>query len=193
MTWLFDPSPYQHNVFAYWDGGLSEDDIKQIIAIGSSYHEEAGQIGKQDGKGVDDNYRDAEVSWIPLDADTWLNDKMMWIARQLNGLKYQYDLWGFAEKFQFTTYYPNNQHYEWHQDTTDADPPRKMSMVVMLSDPSEYEGGELQIMTQKDPTILEPVKGRVYMFPSHTVHRVTPVTSGIRRSLVIWITGPKLR
>jgi PKHD-type hydroxylase len=66
---------------------------------------------------------------------------------------------------------------------------RKLSLVCQLSDPSEYEGGELQINTGEIFT-PEKQKGTVILFPSYLLHRVTPVTKGTRRSLVLWIEGP---
>jgi PKHD-type hydroxylase len=61
----------------------------------------------------------------------------------------------------------------------------------MLSDPKEFEGGELQIKSDSDNVkTLEQKKGRAWFFPSWTLHRVTPVVTGIRRSLVLWVGGP---
>jgi PKHD-type hydroxylase len=63
----------------------------------------------------------------------------------------------------------------------------------MLSDPSEYDGGDLEIWTGTEPKVLDKTKGIVHAFPSFVMHRVTPVTRGVRRTLVIWIAGPKFR
>jgi PKHD-type hydroxylase len=72
-------------------------------------------------------------------------------------------------------------------------PPRKLSVVLQLSDPSEYEGGDLEIMNCSEPTQVKKEKGLVTAFPSFMLHRVTPVTKGIRRTLVVWLTGPRFR
>ena len=67
-------------------------------------------------------------------------------------------------------------------------------MVLMLSDPSEFEGGQLEIKTDSDnPITLEQKRGRAWFFPSYVLHRVTPVTKGTRRSLVLWIGGPEFK
>ena len=60
---------------------------------------------------------------------------------------------------------------------------RKLSICVQLSDPSDYEGGDLHIRKNKTPR----VKGAVSVFPSFLEHRVETVTSGTRYSLVIWL------
>jgi PKHD-type hydroxylase len=67
-------------------------------------------------------------------------------------------------------------------------------MSLLLSDPSEFEGGELQVKTDSDEAItLEATQGRAWFFPSWALHRVTPVTKGVRRSLVIWVGGPPFK
>ena len=67
-------------------------------------------------------------------------------------------------------------------------------MVLMLSDPSDFIGGQLQIKTESDvPIDLEQKKGRAWFFPSYVLHRVTPVVKGTRRSLVLWVGGPEFK
>jgi PKHD-type hydroxylase len=70
-----------------------------------------------------------------------------------------------------------------------------MSIVIQLTDPSEYEGGDFEIDSQYPQLPKEEIreKGSVLVFPSFIPHRVTPVTKGVRRSLVSWIEGPKFR
>ena len=76
----------------------------------------------------------------------------------------------------------------------DRHAPRKLSLSMLLSDPSEFEGGEFQVKTDDDNVKqLETVKGRAWFFPSYTLHRVAPVTKGVRRSLVLWVGGPPFR
>jgi PKHD-type hydroxylase len=98
---------------------------------------------------------------------------------------------------QYTVYESDTQgHYTWHQDTgvnlTDL-APRKLSMVLQLSDPSEYEGGNLQVMTEISPQTVKKQRGLVAVFPSYVLHQVTPVTQGTRQSLVAWISGPQFK
>ena len=67
-------------------------------------------------------------------------------------------------------------------------------MVLSLSEPSEFEGGLLQVKIDNDePKTLELKKGRAWFFPSYVLHRVTPVTKGIRKSVVIWVGGPAFK
>ena len=113
--------------------------------------------------------------------------------------------WSRAENCQFTKY-KLNQYYDWHCDSWDKpyDKPntedhgkiRKLSMTCQLVDGSEYEGGELEFQARNldDPnstqlcTEIMP-KGSIVVFPSFVWHRVKPVTSGTRYSLVVWHLG----
>ena len=69
---------------------------------------------------------------------------------------------------------------------------RKISIVLQLSDPEEYEGGELEMFVSKDIQKIPKKKGAAVLFPSYCMHRVTPVTKGERRSIVLWVSGPAL-
>jgi PKHD-type hydroxylase len=119
------------------------------------------------------------------------------IVRNLNGQHFRFDLWGFGEHLQYTEYYGDDEgHYTWHIDsgiTSTNHGPRKLSVVLQLSDPCEYEGGNLQVKLGADPQTISKDLGLVAVFPSFVLHRVTPVTSGLRRTLVAWLTGPALR
>ena len=66
-------------------------------------------------------------------------------------------------------------------------------MSIQLTDPSEYEGGELQLKSKNSITTVSKKKGTIIFFPSFMLHRVTPVTKGVRHSLVGWITGPPFK
>lgn len=80
--------------------------------------------------------------------------------------------------------------YDWHLDIGPyAAALRKLSLSVQLTDPGEYEGGDLEIRGVSGGELRAP--GTVIIFPSFLLHRVTPVTRGIRRSLVAWAIGEK--
>jgi PKHD-type hydroxylase len=106
--------------------------------------------------------------------------------------------WGFEindhEAVQFA-HYGQGQHYNWHTDnfplmglSTD----RKVSVVCLMCDPSEFEAGELQLRFRQDYT-APLVKGSVIAFPSIVEHRVTPVTAGMRSSATMWLNGPRFK
>jgi PKHD-type hydroxylase len=74
--------------------------------------------------------------------------------------------------------------------------PRKLSLTLLLNDDNDdFEGGEFQINNgkQETPITVDMFKGRAVLFPSFMIHRVKPVTKGVRKSLVVWVLGPKFR
>ncbi len=189
------PSPsiaLGENAFATWEGGFSDEQITRIREIGDALPLTSASIGSG---AVDADIRISETGWVQLNPDTaFIYDALAGIARQLNGQFFDFDLFGFVEDLQYTVYRDNGGYYTWHLDRgTTAMAPRKLSLVLQLSDPSEYEGGDFEVFTSAEPTKLEKKKGLVIAFPSFTLHRVTPVTSGVRRSLVVWLAGPKFR
>jgi len=120
--------------------------------------------------------------------------------------------WDFLEECQFTKY-KKGQFYDWHCDSWEHpydkpnDPKehgkiRKLSVTLNLSDPKDYTGGELEFdyndggpMNDSKRSVCKEIlpKGSLVVFPSHVWHRVKPVTSGERNSLVIWNLGYPFR
>lgn len=120
----------------------------------------------------------------------------------------------FLEDAQYTTYGSDN-YYDWHKDwccricsrdkdgnETSLKGARKISCSILLSDSSEYEGGDFEIMSGNISRLENGVllkcekaninnKGDMVIFKSDTFHRVTPVTKGVRKSLVLWFSGPE--
>lgn len=198
-SYMFAPSPTfgrSNEPYLFWKDGFSDEEIEAIKGIGASRKANDATVnGKSEQEDISD-IRVSKTSWIDLQQDSeWLYNRLAYIARQLNGQYYNFDLYGFWENMQYTIYdSAQNGHYDWHVDAGSADEcPRKLSLVLQLSDPTEYEGGELQIMHAKDPITIEKKKGLVTVFPGYTLHRVTPVTSGVRKTLVVWVAGPAFR
>lgn len=85
-------------------------------------------------------------------------------------------------------------HYDWHEDnsaimTKPMD--RKLSFVLQLSNPADYDGGEFELRGDKLPDDAYKAQGDALLFRSRLAHRVKPVTRGVRYSLVTWIHGPR--
>ena len=119
--------------------------------------------------------------------------------------------WDYSESCQITKY-GVGQYYGWHCDSWDGpyEKPddlnshgkiRKLSVTISLTEPNEYEGGNLEfdMRNQKDweqdktkaIRICNEIRprGSIVVFPSFVWHRVAPVTKGTRYSLVIWNLG----
>lgn len=150
------------------------------------------------GNAILSDYRRSAITIIDLKDTTfhWLFTRLADYIAYANALHWQFDLLGFDEPSQYTRYDAQELgHYDWHMDMINCwnKPPRKLSAVIQLSAPDEYEGGEFCIKTNSADTVLSKEKGTLIIFPSYILHKVNPVTYGIRRSLVCWIGGPKLR
>ena len=195
----FSPS---HNLnfcdtYATWNDGFTDDELNKLIKICEMRNPSKATIGSKDADSDFSEIRESEARWISLQNDTtWVYDRLAFIVRQLNGQFFNFDISGFVEDFQYTTYYGDKKgHYDWHVDMGNNlnSSPRKLSLVMQLSDPDEYEGGELQLMNSATPITVEKKKGFIVVFPSYMLHKVTPVTTGTRKSLVIWIAGPSFK
>lgn len=193
-------SPHEQ-MFSWWDNGFTHNEVKKIIWMGESFPIEVAKTsGATEEDGTNPDIRTATLSWIKSNEKTaWLYEKMFEQIRELNHKYYGFDLWGF-ESFQYTIYDATKNEpafYDWHVDTIgggaeNRKPQRKLSATLQLSHPQEYEGGELWLRG-KTETCIPKVRGALHVFPSYTLHRVTPVTSGVRRSLVAWAVGPEFK
>jgi PKHD-type hydroxylase len=184
---------------AYWEGFLSNEDINLLLAQPEWLNLQAGCIGGGgNSSSVDASIRASQIAWIGMKPElVQIWEKLANAVAEVNSRYFHFDLTGFHEPMQLGLYTEEQQgHYNWHTDAAPQDrhTPRKLSMSMLLSDPSEFEGGEFQVKTNNDEAqTLECAKGRAWFFPSYTLHRVAPVTKGMRRSLVLWIGGPAFR
>lgn len=187
---------------AYWENFLSDIDINHILNLREWRNVTPGYVGgsKDSTPSVNLNIRSSGVSWLTPNKDSeGLFQTLDLLVNTVNKQYFDFDLTGFYEPAQLTMYIENqNDHYDWHVDAgyngeAGANSYRKLSMSLLLSDPSEFEGGDLQLQIGGEPITLEAKRGRAWFFPSYCLHRVTPVTRGVRRSLVLWVAGPAFR
>lgn len=184
--------------FAYWEDFLSSDMINQILALPQWLQTNSAEVGGHNKGVVNEEVRRTDVAWmIPTQETLLIWQSISNVVSEVNRRYFHFDLDGCYEPAQLGLYTDKDKsHYDWHTDATMADcrTPRKLSMVLSLSDPHEYEGGELQLKVDNDnPITAELKKGRAWFFPSWVLHRITPVTKGVRRSLVLWVGGPPFR
>ncbi|MEQ8442819.1 MAG: 2OG-Fe(II) oxygenase [Alphaproteobacteria bacterium] len=132
---------------------------------------------------------------MPGQDTQWIYQRVVNMVSVLNSQCYQYDVSGMDEPLYFVTYDGSKKgHYNWHYDGTVAGmAPRKLSITFQLSAPGDYQGGELEFNRTGNPTSAPKDRGTFVMFPSFILHRVRPVTKGIRHALVAWVNGPPFR
>lgn len=155
---------------------------------------EEARIGP--GGGFEYDLRRSRIAWVAHEPEypesVALYMKLMDLVHRAN-LEFGLEVWGFAEHLQYSEYGPGDN-YCWHRDYGPAPenaprPPRKISFTVQLSRSDEYEGGNLQFLAEGQFIDGLRDRGTFIAFPSYVTHRVEPVVSGLRRSLVGWVCG----
>ena len=170
---------------------------QNIIDMGHQQKSEEAKVGHINVKGGkhDTDKRITTISWIPFKALPDMYKIIESTMNQVNRNHFGYEGMEISEPAQFTEY-PKGGFYDWHMDAEvncQYEPPvRKISMTILLSDPSEFVGGDLEFMTEgnKPPQLLQ---GQAIFFCSLIRHRVSKVKKGVRRSLVQWFGGPPFK
>lgn len=151
--------------------------------------------GHVEGEDEKKSNRQCQVDWIHLTAPgaKWIFDKTAFLVKEANAKCYHADLFGFTEKLQITKYQTGN-FQNWHMDMGHSGYSiRKLTFSIQLSAPEDYEGGEFEVLSYYDPMGFPKEQGTMIIFPTYVIHRVKPVTSGTRYSLIGWIGGPHYR
>lgn len=149
------------------------------------------------GQNKDHNLRRADVTWLDdVNGIGWVMTRLINLVRRSNTEKFGFDLREFAESPQIACYKASDGgHFAWHSDIGDGPVARKrkLSMVVQLSKPGMYDGGDLEIMPGAYAVTASRHQGSATIFPSFLLHQVTPVENGDRYSLTVWAHGPAFR
>jgi hypothetical protein len=173
---------------------------------------------KIDGDVTDSDIRNSKNCWLPT--SHWIGGFIWHYIQLANRDNFLFDIKHIeADNIQYTSY-GVGEHYTWHIDAgmsglsipTSKGAPvlcnelatdfinknceltRKLSFSLQLSDEDSYEGGQLQFIDENKRTFFAPKKkGTMCVFDSRMMHRVRPVTSGVRKSLVGWVSGPRWR
>lgn len=132
-----------------------------------------------------------------FDDDDWVAQYIKTYVDNINEEVIKWDLSHHYGRLQYAYYGPGD-HYNWHQDAIRNKPGRKLSFSFVLND--QFTGGEFEIASINygfdltiNTEVIPTVPGTLIVFPATTPHRVKPVKSGLRKSVVGWIHGPPLR
>jgi PKHD-type hydroxylase len=184
--------------YSWYDGAFTSDEIDRIVRemdLVGTEHSKVIADGITDT--IKDRYRSSQQKMHGVSQyNKWIFDRLLNAAQEINEKDYNFDLWGF-DHFQYTVYNVNEE-YKAHADiiytaSKFKSLTRKLSISLVLSD--NYEGGEFQIINaeQSEASTVEQKKGRLIVFPSWMVHKVKPVTRGVRKSIVVWVVGPNFK
>lgn len=177
----------------FWPGVLSKKFCDAALAEVDWATASDGTIVSNQGLVLDPSYRRTDLIWQdslqPLGC----------IARMYIETANQQAGWGYTINSQESTQLGRYKSvdegfYDWHMDCGKPENgiQRKLSCVILLNDPSEFEGGILQFKGMEDRVVLEK-QGSIVVFPSFIEHKVTPVTKGVRYTAVTWASGPSFR
>ena len=183
----------------YGTDGITDLYIRDIEKAASQLPAIDAKIGYEGGDGsANTEIRRSQVKWILRDEQPHLVDVAYSFSRAANKECFGVDITDLP-MLQYSIYDSRDQgYYDWHADVfwSDSKPSdRKLSIVIQITDGDDYEGGDLELevgMEMLDSARFRQ-KGSVIVFPSVYHHRVTPVTKGVRKSLVGWIEGPPWR
>jgi len=180
------------HTYAYWEKVFTPEECKKIIKIAKDKGLIKGTIGAKSKKAS--NIRLSKVSWLyPDDNLDWAFRKITDVVLNLNERFFQFDIFGLSEGLQFTNYKAPSDRYGKHIDRSFNFLVRKLSLSIQLTDPKEYEGGELLLYESEKSTEMKKEQGTLILFPSYILHEVKPVTKGERNSLVAWVTGKQFK
>lgn len=162
---------------------------------------------------VNKEQRDSQNAWIPT--CHWICGFLWHYVQLANRENFLFDITHIDNQAVQYTRYGEGQYYKWHNDanlsssyrpigdaenlvndfvTVQSETIRKLSFVLQLSDVDDYEGGNLQIMDERGSSYIAPrQRGTMILFDSRSQHRVTKVRSGVRKSIVGWVVGPRWR
>lgn len=198
----------------YFQNVFSSEMCDRIIKMGEAQEQDLGEINRVSKKELSEyteedkekllKTRNSHIAWLD---EPWIYNvlrKYILAANKNAGWNFDVD---HTETLQFTKYdvdqfydwHPDQHHYTYPEDDTNENMRgkyRKLSTTLLLNDPSEFEGGDLEFHFNRNETEKATKlnsKGSLVVFPSFVYHRVTPVTKGTRYSLVSWTLGAPFR
>ena len=174
---------------------FTPDQCRQIIECGRRQKPQTAQVGMgKPGGGTDTKKRVTTISWIPFKEMGHMYQDLNKFIQKANENHFGFGDIRITENAQFTEY-PEGGFYDWHMDcdvNMSLEPPvRKISMTLLLNDPSDFEGGVLELMAPGK--FAELKQGHAIIFASFLNHRVNKVRRGVRQSLGVWFGGKPFR
>ena len=193
---------------------LPEDVVDIIEKDLSEKFDSQMQDSRLHGDSLNKDKRNSQNAWIPT--QHWVGGFMWHYIMRANRENFLYDLRNIdGESMQYTRY-GEGMFYDWHNDSglathykpvsvgnrtegrqqdfvnENLELVRKLSFALQLSSPDDYEGGNVILLDEAGKKYIAPrQRGTVVLFDSRTQHRVNKVKSGVRKSIVGWVVGPR--
>ena len=185
-------------IMARFDTGMDASMISNIRNHIREYNHRLtdATIGNGENSIIDKSIRNCFT--FGVDKPYWLTQLLSSYIHEVNQSVFRFHLTTWHSDLQYILYEGKGTQYKWHSDNgaeENESGVRKLSLVLSLSDPNEYEGGEFQIILNGNKQ-METFKfnlGECIIFPSTSLHRVRPLKSGKRSVIVGWYGGPDFR
>ena len=191
---LFEPN-WKSYIVATTKPILTSQQCNDVIRMGQNQPDRdagisMGKPGDKKRSGIDKKKRVTKISWLPFDLAKPMYRVIEHWMLNTNANHFGFENMQITERGQYTEY-TKGGFYDWHVDSSfemSATPPvRKISMTLLLNDPKDFKGGQLELLADKQCIILK--QGYAVFFASFIRHRVKPVIKGNRKSLVMWFGG----
>ena len=176
---------------------FTPQECERIISVTNDVYPVSASVGgNQDNSKIARSIRSADIYNIEYEKETqWIYDKILAAVMYANSTYFDYEIAGLRHGLQLIYYSADQQikgHYDWHVDAgTGEVATRKISFTAQLSDPKNYTGCELIINNHTHEVIGTRERGSMHMFPGYMPHKVSPIISGNRYALVVWIHGSR--
>ena len=178
--------------YAYWNNLFTKKECEKIIKVAKKKgFIKATTLNKTE---VKSEVRLSDITLLYASDDLeWVFQRVTDAVLNLNDRFFKFDLFGLSEGFQFTNYKAPSGKYGKHIDRSIDISVRKLSLSIQLTDPKEYQGGDLYLYQEEKGDIMKKEQGTLILFPSYILHEVKPITKGERNSLVSWVTGKQFK
>jgi PKHD-type hydroxylase len=170
---------------------LREPQCNALVRLGRSFPEEVPTVVGQE---VLHEHRVGAVHMLPEAPATQPVYELLWeVAQDATRRHYRLSLSGITRWPHYVEYHGGRGHFDWHNDYSHESEvsPRKLTVIIQLSNPDDYTGGDFEVFGAIS-SVAPRARGTIICLPSFVPHRVTAVTSGVRRVIVAWIAGPRL-
>jgi PKHD-type hydroxylase len=182
--------------FVHLPMAFTDEFLARADEVAATIEAKRGKVGYPYTERVDHAHRKVSSRKILRDMAPDLIDTLNEAFIRANAVQCKYDLDPVLPLAMYLEYGPEDL-FHWHFDEDLADHnehPRKLTAILMLSEPSEFEGGQFEMRLPEMPVRQIPMsRNDLIVFPSYNLHRVLPITKGVRRTLVSWAHGPKWR
>lgn len=190
LDWYLES--YINEPWAYFDNAFSSDECKSII---DKFKNDVSKARIANDAVISET-RDSNVYFIDSGAaeNNWIFSRLATIIIRMNDQFFNFDIER-IESVQFSEYDSAYKgFYKSHVDAAyETSTFRKLSFSLQLSNNDDYSGGNLLFHTSYNPQTAPRTEGTLSLFPSYTLHEVTPVTEGTRYALVGWVLGKRFR